>query len=245
MPLQVYSWLDRLCGNFLPPRCVLCRGIGQRPRYDLCRHCADDLPWLLQPCPRCGLPLPEGSGAESALHGCGHCATRQLPYSRCFAPCLYEFPLSQMILDLKYEAAMANARVLGVLLGESISRQRLQAAVDVVVPMPLHVDRLLERGFNQSYEIARFAARELGLACEPGLLRRCRPTRPQVGLAREERIDNVRGAFRAEGMDLGGRCVALLDDVVTTGSTVAEAARALLEAGAGRVDVWAVARAPG
>lgn len=244
MPFQVYSWLDRLGGCFLPPRCVLCRGKGQRPRFDLCRHCADDLPWLLQPCPHCGLPLPSESCVASALQGCGHCASLSLPYSRCFAPCLYGFPLSQLILDLKYEAALANARVLGVLLGESISRRRLHADVDLVVPMPLHMNRLLERGFNQSYEIARFAARELGLPCVPDGLRRCRRTRPQVGLARQERIDNVRGAFSADRPGLAGCRIALLDDVVTTGSTVAEAARVLLEAGAARVDVWAVARAP-
>jgi ComF family protein len=168
-----------------------------------------------------------------------------LPYRRCFAPCLYLFPLSQMILDLKYEAALANARVLGTLLGDAIARQLLHASVDVIVPMPLHVDRLVARGFNQSHEIARVVSRQLGLACEPGLLCRPRPTRPQVGLAREERIGNVRGAFCARTPGLAGRRVALVDDVVTTGSTVAEAARVLRDAGAAAVDVWAVARAPG
>jgi len=168
-----------------------------------------------------------------------------LHYRRCFAPCLYEFPLSQMILDLKYEAALANARVLGTLLGDALARLQLQQAVDVIVPMPLHVDRLVERGFNQSHEIARFAARALGLACEPRLLRRSRPTRPQVGLARGERIANVRGAFCAGPAGIAGRRVALVDDVVTTGSTVAEAAQVLRAAGAAAVDVWAVARAPG
>ncbi|HEX9207898.1 MAG TPA: hypothetical protein VF851_06655 [Steroidobacteraceae bacterium] len=153
--------------------------------------------------------------------------------------------MSQLVLDLKYEAALANARVLGTLLGDAIERERLHDAVEVIVPMPLHVDRLFDRGFNQSHEIARFTARRLGLASAPGLLRRHRPTRPQVGLSRDERIDNVRGAFAADRVRLAGRRVALLDDVVTTGSTVAEAARALLAAGAAAVDAWAVARAPG
>jgi ComF family protein len=150
-----------------------------------------------------------------------------------------------MILDLKYEAALANARVLGMLLGDSIARLQLHHAVDVIAPMPLHVDRLVERGFNQSHEIARFTARQLGLACKPGLLWRERATRPQVGLAREERVDNVRNAFRADARGVAGRRVALVDDVVTTASTVAEAARQLLYAGAAAVDVWAVARTAG
>jgi ComF family protein len=177
------------------------------------------------------------------VDGCVQCAATPLAFRRCFAPFLYEFPLSQMILDLKYEAALANARVLGTLLGDAIVRQQLRAVVDVIVPMPLHVERRVERGFNQSHEIGRFAAQQVGLPCEPDLLRRARATRPQVGLARTERIENLRGAFRAGEGDIRGRRVALLDDVVTTGTTAAEAARALLAAGATAVDVWAVARA--
>jgi ComF family protein len=150
-----------------------------------------------------------------------------------------------MILDLKYEDALANARVLGTLLADAVVLQRLQTAVDVIVPMPLHRDRLVERGFNQSHEIARFVARPLGLPCDPGLLRRSRSTRPQVGLARAERVANVRDAFCPGAAGLAGRHVALVDDVVTTGSTAAEAARALRDAGAATVEVWAVARAHG
>jgi ComF family protein len=179
------------------------------------------------------------------IDGCTHCAGASLPYRRCFAPFLYEFPVSQMILDLKYEAALANARVLGTLLGDAVERLRLSDAVDAIVPMPLHAARRVERGFNQSHEIARFVARRLGLPCEAAVLHRSRPTRPQVGLARAERIDNVRDAFRAEAHGVAGRRIALVDDVVTTGSTAAEAARALLAGGATIVDVWAVARAPG
>ena len=245
MSFQVYSSVDRLLGWLMPPRCVLCRGPGQRPRLDLCRSCADELPWILRPCRRCGMPTETMPSPPRPAEGCAHCSATPLPFRRCFAPFLYEFPLSQMILDLKYEAALANARVLGTLLGSAIVRQQMGAAVDVIVPMPLHVERRVERGFNQSHEIGRFAALLVGLPCEPELLRRARATRPQVGLARAERIENLRGAFRAEARGIKGRRVALLDDVVTTGSTAAEAASALLAAGAAAVDVWAVARAPG
>lgn len=189
------------------------------------------------------MPTETMRSTPRPLEGCSHCSGVPLPFRRCFAPFLYEFPLSRLILDLKYEAALANARVLGSLLGAAIARRQLCVAVDVIVPMPLHVERRVERGFNQSQEIGRFAGQRLRLPCEPDLLRRARATRAQVGLDRAERVENVRGAFRADARVIAGRRVALLDDVVTTGSTAAEAARALLAAGAACVDVWAVARA--
>ena len=111
--------------------------------------------------------------------------------------------------------------------------------------MPLHVTRLVERGFNQSYEIARHTADLLGVPMDGHALRRIRATHAQVGLDRAARLQNVSGAFAADSRAVRGRSVALLDDVVTTGSTVTAAAMALRAAGARRVDVWALADATG
>jgi ComF family protein len=244
MPFQVYSLFDRMTGFVLPPRCVLCRGRGQRPNFDLCGPCEADLPWLVRPCPRCGLPLEGAEPLDRSYVWCARCETAALPYTRCFAPFLYEFPLADLVQALKYEGALAHARVLGVLLGAAAQRHGIAGNVDAIVPMPLHASRLLERGYNQSHEIARFVARTLGLRCNHQALRRTRPTPPQVGLPRDARVENVRGAFTAGREAVRGRRLVLLDDVVTTGSTVAAAARALRDAGAISVDVWAVARAP-
>jgi len=179
--------------------------------------------------------------------GCDHCRALDLPYSRCLTPWAYEFPVTQLVQALKYEGALAHARVLGTRIanaaGPALSALPCHDAPPLIVPMPLHPSRLVERGFNQSREIARVVARRLDLRLAESALQRTRATAPQVGLARIERAGNLCGAFAADGRVVAGRAVILLDDVVTTGSTAAEAARALLAARAISVQVWAAARA--
>ena len=238
----VYRCFDRLGAVLLPPRCLLCHGPGAAPCRDLCADCEADLPWLRAACPRCGLPRSSpATGADG--DACESCRDRPQPHRRCHAPFSYEFPLTELVPSLKYQGALSCARVLGTLLAESVARARLHGDVSVVVPMPLHRSRLVERGFNQSLELARFAGAALGVQFDALALQRTRATEPQVGLPRAERSRNVRGAFVAQPSRVAQRNVALLDDVVTTGATVAEAARALVAAGASRVDVWCVARA--
>lgn len=240
--------LDALADRLLPPRCLLCGRAGQQPGFDLCAACESELPHNEFACGRCGLPRPEAAvqGSDPGHHGaCALCTGQPLPFERCIAPLLYEFPVTTLVPALKYEDALSHARVLGLLLARHVRRCAGARDVDRVVPMPLHPTRLVERGYNQSHEIARFTAADLGLALVPRALRRVRPTTPQVGLDRSARHDNVRGAFAADAALARGFRLALLDDVVTTASTVEAAARALLDAGARSVDVWCVARAQG
>jgi ComF family protein len=248
---QVYTYFDRCAGWLLPPRCVLCRRPGQRPAYDLCADCEAEIPVVPDPCRRCGLPRHGGEGkegeegGEGKEDGCVRCRALELPYSRCVAPWAYEFPVTQLVQALKYEGALANARVFGTrMVAQALREQRdpwPRAAL--VVPMPLHPSRLVERGFNQSHEIARVVSRLLDLRLAGPGLRRIRSTAPQVGLTRQQRADNLGGAFAADSSVVAGQQVLLIDDVVTTGSTVATAAQALLVAGASGVVVWALARA--
>jgi ComF family protein len=111
----------------------------------------------------------------------------------------------------------------------------------LLVPVPLHARRLRERGYNQAAELARFAARRLGLRCEVTALQRVRATREQSGLGHAARVANTHQAFAAR-ISLAGLRVALIDDVITTGSTAAAAATALRAAGAAGVELWVVAR---
>ena len=233
MTARVYRLFDRLAAAALPARCVLCHGPGQPPSLDLCAACEADLPWLAGACARCGEPSAEPCA----------CAGLARPYARCHAAFDYAFPLDRLVQALKYEGALANARVLGHALAQSLRRAAREADVDAIVPVPLHRARLVERGFNQSLEIARTVRTALGLALLPAALERTRATAAQVGLARAARRDNVRGAFAGRRACVEGRRLALLDDVVTTGATVAEAAVALRAAGARHVDVWCLARA--
>jgi len=211
--------LERLGGVLLPPRCVLCGDRGQRPCLDLCRACEAGLPGALA-------PLGDGP----------------MPLRRCLAPFDYGHPLDYLVHALKYRGQLAVCRVLGTLLGERVAVLGLQADVDVVLPVPLHPARHGSRGFNQSAEIGHWVARRLGRPLDPRLALRRRDTRPQVGLAVEDRRTNLAGAFAASPAVRGLR-VALVDDVTTTGRTLQAVAEALLEAGAGSVDGWCVARA--
>jgi ComF family protein len=238
----VYRLAGALGSAILPSHCALCGAAGAGPARDLCSGCEADLPWIEAACLRCGLSI-DGGSAPARVAGCPHCDGRFQPHRRCHAALHYDFPASGLVAALKYRAALANARVLGTLLAESLVRHGSVGGADLLVPMPLHESRLIERGFNQSLEIARFTGGRLRVAVDGRALRRLRPTAPQVGLARDERAANVRGAFAADAVRVADRHVALLDDVVTTGATAAAAAQALLEAGAKCVDVWCVARA--
>jgi len=157
------------------------------------------------------------------------------------APFVYEPPVDALIHGAKYHQRLGDARSLGVLLAEYVAAVGGELP-PLIVPVPLHRQRLRERGYNQALEIARPLARSLGLRLDPGCCIRTRPTSPQAGLGGRARRRNIAGAFTVVRVPQAAH-VAIVDDVMTTGGTVAEMAAALTGSGIGRVDVWVCARA--
>lgn len=227
-----------LLERIAPPHCLLCGGPGDGG-IALCAGCREDLPRNDHPCVRCAEPLPGTGDDLPELRVCGRCLWRPPPYVAIHVPFRYAPPIDWLVRRLKFNGDLAAGRLLGDLLAlETVSA--LDGA-DVVVPLPLHRERLLERGFNQADELARPLARVLKAKRRPGALERVRATPAQMELPAKQRRANVRGAFAARGAARGR--VVLVDDVVTTASTMREGARQLATAKDCSVTVVAVARA--
>lgn len=220
-------WFVRYALGWLGQDCVLCgTRIGQQI---LCGACTASLPAAPRHCPKCALPTPGGTV-------CGSCLAEPPHFDGTSALWLYEFPCDQLIQALKYRARLEIASFFAHHLA-SVPMPKL----DLIVPMPLHPRRLAQRGFNQALEISRDLAKRTGLPLEPRAARRVRNTAAQTGLPYEERARNVRGAF-VGGLDLSGKTVAVVDDVMTTGATLDELARTLKRSGAAEVHNLVVAR---
>jgi ComF family protein len=210
-----------------PPVCCLCGARGQAPCLDLCDVCTTFLPVIDGGPPLPGLRSPIG---EATL-------VRTVSFFK------YEYPIDELIRALKFRGERVYARVLGELMARACLAQGWELPA-FIVPMPLHVSRLRERGFNQAHEIARYLGASLGIRVESHVLVRRVATREQSGLSLEARRRNVRGVFDVvrplSQLPCRGRIV-LLDDVVTTGSTAMAAVQALAQGGAAEVELWAVA----
>jgi len=143
---------------------------------------------------------------------------------------------------LKHCNQLALAKPLGLILGKAVTSPGPGGTMDYIVPVPLHPHRLRQRGYNQALEIARPLSRQLGLPIETWRLQRSRKTPPQQGLPADQRSRNLRHAFSLAGQVTGAR-VLLVDDIMTTGETVRECCRTLLQGGAEEIQVAVVGRA--
>jgi ComF family protein len=204
---------------------------------DLCAGCEADLPLNDKACEHCAEPLPP---AHSALALCGRCLLRPPVFDACVAPFRYAFPVDRMIQGLKYRGELVYGRVLGQLLARHLARR--ESRPELVIPVPLGLARYRERGFNQARELALPVCKAFGLTLSSDLISRHRETQEQASLDRNERLKNTQHAF-ALTAPLTARHVAIVDDVVTTGSTANEISKVLRAAGVEWIEVWAVARA--
>jgi ComF family protein len=225
---------DALQRFVLPLHCLLCGAPGA-DGLDLCRDCAGEMPRNRRCCARCALPLAE----PAAL--CGQCQRRPPPWDAAWVPFRYAWPLDRLETRFKFGADLAAGRVLSTLW---LRETPPIARPDLLVPVPLHRHRLRVRGYNQAIELARPLAKALQVPLQYTWLQRERGTSAQTELGAVARRRNVRRAFAARAEVAWPEHVALLDDVMTTGATLAECSRVLRRAGVKRIDVWALARAP-
>ncbi|MFZ0708095.1 MAG: ComF family protein [Candidatus Korobacteraceae bacterium] len=238
--------VSSLSAVFFPSDCRLCHTpLVSFTRLPVCPECLDALaPIRLAQCVLCG----ERLAPAQLLIGNGQCqACCEYPpnFDRAISYGEYDAGLRDLIHLLKYDGVLPAAKPLGKLLAESIAQLRLSDVDAIVVPVPLHSSKRRERRFNQADLIARAALEHLPpqFALDRDVLVRQRPTRSQVGLDREARIQNMHGAFRVIAPQrIKGRTVVVVDDVMTTGTTVSECARVLKRAGAEKVFAATVAR---
>lgn len=198
----------------------------------LCAACEAELPRLRSACPVCATPTLQGEI-------CGHCLSAPPAFDATHAAFEYAFPVDKMVQALKYRYRLS----LVPLFVRALEDFGPFADDAVVLPMPLHVQRLRERGFNQAAEIARPLARRWGLPLELARVARVRDVTPQARLPLHARHDNIKGVFACDGR-LDGRTVVVVDDVMTTGATLETLAAVLKRHGASRVVNVVVARTP-
>ena len=223
----------RLANLLLPQDCLVC---GQEAGAAcLCDACRDELAVHPAACPVCAVPTQE------ALE-CGRCLRDPPAFDATRAAFAYAFPLDRVVQALKYRHRLAAAGFFA----EALRRSNPPPAASLLLPMPLHVRRLRERGFNQAVEIARPLARAWRLPLELSAVLRARDTAPQASLPWRQRSVNMRGAFRCDTPDrsFAGKTVIVVDDVMTTGATLDELARTLKRHGGARVENLVVARTP-
>lgn len=227
-----------LLDALLPPRCLCC-GTAVDRQGGLCPGCWTGLRFIAPPfCARCGLPF-EYEAQDGNV--CGACLAEPPAFARARAVLVYDDGSRPLVLGFKHGDRIHAADAYGGWLARA--GKELLADADLLAPVPLHRGRLFRRRYNQAALLAQALSRHCGVPAIPDLLVRPRATPTQGGLNRKDRHANVKGAFRLRaGPPVTGKRVVVVDDVLTTGATLAECARVLLKAGAARVDVVTLAR---
>lgn len=234
----------------LPSQCAVCR-IWAKER--VCTACQDRFAQTTPRCHGCAIQLV---GANSPTL-CGACISAPLGLDACLAAVDYAYPWDDIIAQLKFgRGNPAMAGIAADVMAQQPAIVQALTSADVVLPLPLSNERLRQRGFNQSLQIARALPRtrawkalagRQNLHIDAGLLLRLRDSTPQMQLLRQQRLANVRGVFAVEPLRIGqlqGKRVVILDDVTTTGATLAAAAQALRLAGAAQVSGVVFAKTP-
>jgi len=230
---MVYNSLFKnILNSLLPVSCGLCNA-ATGSHLPLCQSCLSELPLLGTACNTCALPV-------ASAGSCGKCQQHRPVCEQTEALFLYQEPLSQLVQQFKFRRKLEYGCLFSCLMAKKLLS--LPEKPDVIIPVPLHSSRLRSRGFNQSWEIARQLSRITGIKASHKFCRRIKKTPLQTGLKASERRRNLKQAFSITA-NVKGLHVCIVDDVMTTGSTLEAIAVALKAAGAARVSGLVVARA--
>jgi ComF family protein len=243
---------QRLLSSIFPSRCILCQQIvlehAINQHVEICSGCYQVLPHNKYCCAHCALPLPEDVGLDCINKNdilCGRCIKQAPQFDYSYSLFRYQDEVIRLIHRLKFGEKVSYARSIGELLLTTVVDKLLpeQGRPECIIPVPLHNRRLRQRGYNQSTEISRVLSKKMGLAIEHDVVLRQRSTLTQTGLKAKQRQKNIKGAFKVMRR-LNAKHVLLVDDVITTGSTVNELAKVLKQSGIERIGVLSIARAP-
>jgi ComF family protein len=236
---RLMTFGNQIYTSILPYHCVLCGNLSTR-KQDLCEPCYQDLPLLTHSCPRC---------AKVFLHEvpssiCGACLKSTLAFQKTFALFIYQAPITQLIINLKFHHALINARILGELLAEQIQQHwyKKTALPEAIFPVPLHADRIKQRGFNQSIEIAKPIEKQLNIPIDYHSCLRTKNTFAQATLSATRRLQNTQHAFKLI-KPIPYKHIAVIDDVITTSNTIKAFCQTLKQGKVEQIDVWSCARA--
>jgi len=235
--------LTGIADLIFPPRCAACGNLLERhDSLPFCPSCLEGIHFIRSPlCHRCGVPFPVSDGDD---HLCGDCLIAEKPYAVARSVGRYEDTLLTAIHRFKYRGKTGIGEVLGGLMADFAGRIWDMRVFERIIPVPLHRNRLRERGFNQAVILARNISKRFDIPLDFTSLRREIFTPPQVGLGKEARSANVHNAFTVSHPErIAGRKILLVDDVYTTGSTLEECSRVLIRAKAETVALLTLARA--
>jgi len=240
----------KLLSTLFPSRCLLCQKtvVAQldNENIEICPDCLRQLPYNENSCRQCALPLAIDLEEEVL---CGRCMKNPPAFDYSYSPLRYEGDIVRLVHQLKFNEKITVSRSLSEIMLKYLSIKMAEQgeshsnSPDCLLPVPLHNSRLRQRGFNQSIELARVVAKQLNIPIEFDAISRRRSTTSQMGLDAKQRRKNIKGAFLVV-KEVSARHVLIIDDVMTTGSTVDELARTLKKSGVEKVGVLSFSRAP-
>ncbi len=231
--------LDRFRSIFFEKRCPVCRTPHSMATL-ICKECADEIiekTGIL--CSLCGVNISINESKELL---CSDCLKVSPPHKRLYYYGPYEGLLRQLILDWKFGSSFGYGSVLSQLASITAQEITVESEPDIIIPVPLHISRLRDRGFNQSVVLGRSVAKTLRAKFSDRALVRVRKTTPQTELSKKKRAENMEKAFIADTSIIADKKILLIDDVYTTGATSRECTRVLYKAGAKRVEVLVLAK---